>query len=122
MIRIAKVLGKLALGPDFTPKEFYRAQALAEMKSGGETITDACDPIERLKLNGVLIEKEGGLDVRLRFALDPIAEYLAAVAYFEDCGSDQPKWDVLMDQSKPAPGFRSALKLVRQAYERESGR
>ncbi|MGI8989163.1 MAG: hypothetical protein ACR2I2_06215 [Bryobacteraceae bacterium] len=41
-------------------------------------MSPGCDPIERLTLNGILIEKQGGMYVRLRFALDPIAEFPAA--------------------------------------------
>jgi len=121
MIKIAKILGRLALEPNFIPKEFSRAQALAALKAAGESATETSDPIERLKLNNVLIEKEGGFDIRLRFALDPIAEFLAAAEYQEQCGSDQTKWDAVMERSSQAPGFQSALKLVRQALKPYDG-
>jgi hypothetical protein len=121
MIKIAKILGKVALEPNFIPKEFSRTQALAAVKTAGESVTETSDPIERLKLNGVLVEKEGGLDTRLRFAFDPIAEFLAAAEYLEEYGSDQTKWDAVMERSSQAPGFQSALKLVRQAIKPYDG-
>jgi hypothetical protein len=80
MLNVAKALGKLALRADYMPKEFSRKEAVGAILDMGEPITKECDPIDRLKLNTVLIEREGGLDARLRSALDPIAEFLAAVA------------------------------------------
>jgi hypothetical protein len=56
------------------------------------------------------------MDARLRFTLDPIAEFLAAVAYGEDCRLDDEKWEILMLESQAAPAFQVATKLVRQAY------
>jgi photosystem II stability/assembly factor-like uncharacterized protein len=116
MLKVAKILGKLAIGANFIPTEFTRDAARAELLKAGETVTPGCDPVERLKLNGVLVEKQGGLNVRLRFALDPIAEFLAAAAWGEECGNEKDKWEQLLRESQAAPGFQSALKLVRQAY------
>src|SRR5688500_11010334 len=116
MLKIAKVLGKRALQANFVPKGFSRAAALTAMHTIGESVTSNCDPIERLKGNGILIEKEGGPHTQLRFALDPIAEFLAAAAYNEDCSTDQEEWTRLLEQSKHSAGFQVALKLVRQAY------
>jgi len=116
MLKIAKALGKVALQPDFVPKEFSRTAAVSALKAVEEPVTNTYDPIERLKLNGVLIEKQGGLDCRLRFALDPIAEFLAAAAYAEELGSSTKAWDDILESTKKALGFQSALKLVRQAY------
>jgi hypothetical protein len=116
MVKVAKTLAKTALGANFIPKEFTRSAALAALSSAGETVTAACDPVERLKLNGILKEKQGGMDVQLRFELDPVAEILAAAAYGDDCGHDPQKWAALLEQSATAPGFQSALKLVRQSY------
>jgi hypothetical protein len=121
MIKIAKVLGRVALEPNFIPKEFSRSQALAALKTAGESVAETSDPIERLKLNGVVVEKEGGFDTRLRFAFDPIAEFLAAAEYHEEYGSDQTKWDAVVERSSQAPGFQSALKLVRRAIKPYDG-
>jgi hypothetical protein len=82
----------------------------------GWTNLDRKDPIDRLKKNGVLIERELGPYSRLRFTLDPIAEFLAASAYAEECGSDEQRWNQILMSSAHAPGFVVALELVRQAY------
>jgi hypothetical protein len=116
MLKVAKILAKTALGSDYIPKEFNRSEAVAALLAVSEPVTAGCDPIKRLALNGVLIEKPGGLNVRLRFAFDPIAEILAAVAHGEDCGRDLEKWDRLELESRIAPGFEAALELVFAAY------
>jgi hypothetical protein len=120
MLKIAKVLGKVALGKDYIPREFSRQEAIGALQDAGESVSANFDPIERLKLNGVLIEKQR-MYVLLRFALDPIAEFLAAAAYAEDCGPDSRKWETLLSESELAPGFQSALKLVRQAFAEHGG-
>jgi len=57
-----------------------------------------------------------GLACRVRFALDPIAEYLAAFAGAEVSGTDYEAWGQLLKNSSEADGFNIALRLVRQAY------
>jgi hypothetical protein len=116
MLKIARALAKLALGKDFFPKEFSRQDALGALQAVGESASVTCDPMERLKLNGVLIGKEGGMSVRFRFALDPIAEFLAAIAYAEEFRLDSRKWEIALSDSAQAAAFQSALKLVRRAY------
>jgi hypothetical protein len=36
-------------------------------------------------------EKAGPIDSRLRFALDPVAEFLGAAAYADECAEDNKK-------------------------------
>jgi photosystem II stability/assembly factor-like uncharacterized protein len=121
MFKVAKLLGKVAVGKDYIPKEFSRNYALAELVAAGETVTASCDPTVRLRMNGVLLERSGGIDAQLRFALDPIAEFLAAAAHAEECGADADMWEAILLQSNHAPGFQAALKLTRQAYGRREG-
>jgi photosystem II stability/assembly factor-like uncharacterized protein len=116
MLRISKVLAKMAIGENFVPKEFSRQQAIAALVGVGEAVTNSSDPLIRLKLNGILLEKAGGLVTKFRFSLDPIAEFLAAAAYADECVNDGGKWETLLQTSSAAPGFHVALKLMRQAY------
>jgi hypothetical protein len=44
MLKVAKLLGKVAVGKDYIPKEFFRNDALAELKAASETVTASCDP------------------------------------------------------------------------------
>ncbi|MBZ5615886.1 MAG: hypothetical protein LAO23_17910 [Acidobacteriia bacterium] len=121
MLKVAKILGKTAVGKDYVPKEFSRNDAIAELKAAGEVVSASSDPTVRLRMNGVLLEKPEGIDTRLRFALDPVAEFLAAAAYAEECGSDTDQWNKVLSQSTHAPEFQIALKLTREAYGKARG-
>jgi len=121
MLRVAKTLGKLALQPNYMPKEFSPEAARDALQSNGWASFDPIDPIERLKSNGVLFHREIGPYTRLRFALDPIAEFLGAFAYAEECGANQDSWNRILESSEAAPGFQIALKLIHQAYGSDLG-
>lgn len=121
MINIAKVLGRTALGRDFIPKEFSSEAARAALKAAGEEVLPSCDPLARLRMNGVLVEKPYDIDTRFRFALDPVAEFLAAAAYAEQCGPDADAWRSALSDSAHAGGFQTALRLTWQTYGRDRG-
>ena len=61
MMRAAKILGRVAVGDDFIPKEFTRDAAVAALVANGEAVTSNSDPMERLRLNGILSRKPGGM-------------------------------------------------------------
>jgi photosystem II stability/assembly factor-like uncharacterized protein len=112
MLRAAKLLGKLATGSDFIPKEFSMQSARESLRAAGWTDPEKLDPVQRLIDNGVLVEKKrGGFHV-LRFELDPIAEFLSAAAWAEQCGSRISDWQDLKKRSASAPGFQIALRLT----------
>ena len=110
MIRVAKILAKLAIAKDYVPKGFLRSEAVAKLEMAGEPVNMSVDPIIRLQMNGVLLEKVGGIDIHLRFALDPIAEFLAAALFAEDCGADADKWDAIFAESSQSSWISSRLK------------
>jgi hypothetical protein len=121
MLKVAKILGKTAVGKDYIPKEFSKNDAIADLKAASEAVSDSSGPIVRLTKNGVLLEKSGGLETRLRFAFDPVAEFLAAVAYAEECGDNAGQWTWIFSQSTQAPEFQRALKLTWDAYGKTKG-
>lgn len=121
MLRAAKLLGKLALEHDFIPKEFSKEIARERLRAAGWTNPEKLDPIQRLLDNGVIIEKKAVLAIhRMRFALDPIAEFLAAAAWTEECSNNQ-LWNDLEQRSIAAPGFHTALQLIVQNYPTQLG-
>jgi hypothetical protein len=91
------------------------------LKNNGWASFDRINPIDRLKSNGVLFQREIGAYTRLRFTLDPIAEFLGAFAYAEECGANQDSWNRIFESSSAVPGFQIALKLIQQAYSGEMG-
>jgi photosystem II stability/assembly factor-like uncharacterized protein len=112
MLSAAKLLGKLATGGDFIPKEFSMPSARESLRSGGWTDPEKLDPVQRLIDNGVLVEKKRGGFHALRFELDPIAEFLSAAAWAEQCGARIADWQDLKKRSASAPGFQIALRLT----------
>jgi len=112
MLRAAKVLGRLATESDFIPKEFSRGAARDRLQSAGWTDKRGPDPVQRLLDNGVLTERKCLSNYWLRFQLDPIAEFLSAAAWAEDCGRNIDLWTNLKRDSAAASGFQIALRLT----------
>jgi hypothetical protein len=50
-----------------------------------------------------------------RFALDPVAEFLAAEAVFDGCAGDTAEMGKMVKNSASAPGFQNAFLLTIQA-------
>jgi hypothetical protein len=115
MLRAAKALAKLALGTEYIPKEFTRDQGRQVLKTQVPDLPSAADPLKRLQANGVLISRDLGATTLLRFVFDPVAEFLAAEAYFDACEGQDDCLEKLFSSSKHAQGFQIALLLTVQA-------
>jgi hypothetical protein len=102
-------LAVAALEPDFLPKEFTLKRARSVLGS------ENSDAVQLFLANGVLTKRDVGSDAILRFALDPIAEYLAAFAHARSASGEAKEWKRLVheveDQDR-AKGFALALKLT----------
>jgi hypothetical protein len=109
------LLAKLALGEDFIPKEFFRDDAMGLLKENGWGDPQKLDPVQRLIDNGILIEKTALGFQRLRFALDPIAENLAATHYVRACRGAAECLKKLKNDAAKAPGFLAAVELFGSA-------
>jgi GTPase SAR1 family protein len=116
MLKIAKILAKLSLRDTYIPKEITRTLAEQAIQSEGISVSDGNDPLKRLHGNGVLTQRPQGAEMLYRYFLDPMAEYIGAEAFGDECGADPKKWKDLFEKSKNAPGFQIALQLTRQAY------
>ena len=109
------------------PKDFERTSAWQRLADHGwkkPVKPDDLDPLRRLTDNGVLAEQSDDPEF-LRFALDPIAEMLAARKWGRDCRDEDRRkecacWDELEQKVKEkeerAEGFLMALHMVRQKY------
>jgi hypothetical protein len=109
MLRAAKSLARLALGSDYIPKEFGSEPAREWLTNEVSVIPEGIDPLRRLEDNGVLLSKTIGATTFLQFALDPVAEYLAAEAHFDRCSGQDACLERLLSASSRAPGFNNAL-------------
>jgi photosystem II stability/assembly factor-like uncharacterized protein len=118
MLRVTEILGELSIGNNFIPRDFTMASARDRLKCPPGNHPD---PILRLIENGILVKREYGSDIFLRFSLDPIAEYMAAMALAKRFGNNQNEL-VLLDQKidelgEKALGFKQAFLLVREVYK-----
>ena len=115
MLKAAMLLAKLALGENFIPKEFFRDDATGLLKENGWAEPQKLDPVQRLIDNGILAEKTALGFRRLLFALDPIAENLAAAHYVRTCRRDAECLKKLRNDAAKAPGFLAAVELFGSA-------
>ena len=117
MLAVAKALAKIAIGSNYIPKEFTREQATECIRTNLPTLPQQIDPLQRLIGNGVLMFKWVGAKAIYRFALDPVAEFLAAETYFDGCDSNSSCLENLLESSNRAQGFHNALLLTIQARD-----
>jgi hypothetical protein len=87
MLRAARCLALLSLGRNCKPQDFSREAAERALEQAGWPKTTRAVPIKRLILNGILVEQRRlGARHMLSFALDPLAEFLAADEELARCG------------------------------------
>jgi hypothetical protein len=120
VLTAAKVLAKLALRDDYFSKDFTRDKGNDALKVVLNVLSGV-DPLRRLEANGVLLSRRLGATTFLRFSLDPVAEFLAAEAFIEDCEGKSDKLEELSEKASSAKGFHDALLLTLQARQAESG-
>lgn len=125
MLRAAEIMAWMSLSESFVPGEVVESKARGTLAAAGWDKPEGPNPIRRLHDNGVLLETEVGTEVLLRFALDPIAEFLAAMGHARECSGNAAAWSELFkrvdDAGQRAAGFRLALRLVCQAYGQRLG-
>jgi len=115
MLRAAKALARLALGNNYIPKEFTGERGRQWLEAEAPGLPPGIDAIGRLTSNGVLRANNLGATSFYRFSLDPVAEFLAAEAYFDQCENDEGRVKALFASSQDAQGFNNALLLIMQA-------
>jgi len=120
MLRAAEALGRLALESNFVPKEFARSVARERLAAYGWNEPEKLDPLQRLLDNGVLLQREAGIEGLLRFVLDPIAEMLAAIAWARELAKSPANCEKLIEalgsRKETGAGFRVAFHLVYHTY------
>ena len=116
-LEAVKLVAMAELGDDFKPRWIEReviAILLAQSLN-----TESQEPIQRLIDNQILIEQRHG-SYMVRFTLDPIAEYVAALAWAEKCGTNELAWKELINNiskfGDSVSGFSLALRVVHDAY------
>ena len=123
MMHAAKVIARVEIGDDFQPKRVDKKDIQAALQQSG--LNEQPDSVQRLLDNQVLESKVVGASTLVAFALDPIAEYLAAFAHAEDCGADETSWrtlwDAVAEHGDNAAGFNEALRITHEVFAHEMG-
>jgi hypothetical protein len=100
----AKAIAWECLKETYRPTAAKRNDALAALS--GDNIDNRLKYLEdRLRL----IQTIGPAQDQIRFALDPLAEYLAALQLLEDYGKNQGQWRKFLTQVTTLPGAPAAI-------------
>ena len=133
MILVAKALSRVALMPNFVPRDLH-PQDLADAievakrkyRDTGRTTDVDTATVERRLVANEFVEKHvtaGRGYLRIRF--DPVAEYLAAMDLAEECGSSSDRWEALLknmkDENVAGDGFLVSLFDVVVTYTERYG-
>jgi hypothetical protein len=104
MLRAARALARAALGEDYLPQEVTIGAARSVLKGKGWLDQSRIDPIERLKLNGVIVPRDTGTSQSLAFVLDPVCECLGAESHVDEIleAGDRSETEVIWPSDEPA--------------------
>jgi photosystem II stability/assembly factor-like uncharacterized protein len=118
MLTGAQEIAAEMLKERYVPKEVPKTR-LEQRLSKFDWFSNECDPIQALLSSGVLTARDVGAESLVRFTLDPVAEFFAAKAYGDHCGSDKSRWNELKENVRKhsgAEGFLNALELTSATY------
>jgi hypothetical protein len=115
LVEAARALAAHSLA-DYVPRDFVRDGARATLETHG---IDADDPdvVRRLVDNGVLEERDRGGTRFLRFDLDPVAEYMAALYWLDAHRADPSAWAGWLGRLAEVRGFPTAIEGFLVALE-----
>jgi hypothetical protein len=113
--RVAKIIAWECLRETFRPKAAHINCIVQRL--GGETDTVE-QRLKYLESNLRVVQTIGAARDRIRFTLDPLAEYLAALQVMEDNGDNEKNWLSLLSAAMSPPsanvevpkGFLNALR------------
>jgi photosystem II stability/assembly factor-like uncharacterized protein len=108
MRRAAMLLARASLGDDLVPTDFLRQDAEQRLSTAG--MKEAAALVDRLVANAVVLEQPVAGLSRLRFQLDPVAEYLAAMATCHELGDDRSAWSTMVARLTVLPGYPEAVR------------
>jgi hypothetical protein len=127
LIQATRLRASHSLAPNFVPKDFDRNDA-SKFLADAAIKAEGSDVIARLVDNGILESRDVGGTQFLRFALDPVEEYLAALYWLDrlrDSKTDWENWSAKVRAVDGHPesirGFLTALEDCATAYGSDFG-
>jgi HEAT repeat protein len=121
----AKTLAWACVKLQFYPSLILRTEAIAALGVSGREEPEA--HLDYLEKTLRLIETVGASQDRIRFCLDPLAEYLAALAVADLVASDSAQWQHLiletatqLKQTVPLDTMRGFLLAIRDVWQTQT--
>jgi hypothetical protein len=107
VIGAARVLGMLSLSGDYVPRAFYSDAAHRELSARFGPNADAI--FDSLTKSGLLDKSSFAGTTKLRFGLDPVAEYLAAFFWLDRLRNDSDQWTDWTDGLQKVQGYPAGI-------------
>jgi HEAT repeat protein len=121
----AKALAWACVQSQFYPNPILRTAAIAALAAVGQAEPET--HLDYLETKLRLIETVGASQDRLRFCLDPLAEYLAALAVAEQVACNPEQWQPLildavaqLKQTVPLDTMRGFLLALRDVWQTQT--
>jgi photosystem II stability/assembly factor-like uncharacterized protein len=116
LIRATRVLASQSLAPNYVPQDFdhlsaCKALAVAVIELEGSVV------VTRLIANGVLESRDVGGTPFLRFALDPVAEYLASLYWLDRLRGSMADWEDWLAVVRAVDGYPESIRGFLVALE-----
>jgi hypothetical protein len=112
----AMLLAKLALGSDFSPRDFSKTDACRCLEKAGWSRSASVDQVDFFRDNGVIFGRPTSAESSLYFNPPGAAEFLAAGAYALECGTNAAGWSDLFLKGKHAAEFQRGLRMFRKGF------
>jgi HEAT repeat protein len=106
VLRAAKIIADKCLAQTYRPSPAKRDEVLKALN----TETDAKALLKYLEERIQIIQTTGAVGDRIRFSLDPLAEYLTGMYLVENYGQQENRWQGFIDSAKGQPGAPEAIK------------
>ena len=116
LISAARILASRSLAQDYVPRDFDRDDVRKALSEAGIK-ADNPDVIARLAENGVMEQRDSGGTLFLRFVLDPLAEYLAALYWLDQLRDHRPRWQNWLVDVRAVSGYPESIRGFLVALE-----
>jgi HEAT repeat protein len=111
--RMAKAVARECLLENYRPMPVPITRVLGSADGKGASETE----LKYLEEKLLLIQIVGPGRDRVRFTLDPLAEYMAALDLIENYGNDERRWQTFFAHAQGLPGFPDSVKGFLRAVQ-----
>jgi len=116
VVDAALAVARSCMEPDFVPHD-VESEGVEVVLDSRRLRGDGLDPLARLIENGLLERRERAGTRSVRFVLDPVAEYLAAIDHCRELRADGDAWRELLRKLKATSGYPESIRGFLSAIE-----